>query len=201
MVNNKDNLEKKEDINKEDLKVEEIKKEGEESNIKEETEKVEKKPEQEVEITKKKFEKPIVKIKNVNVKRELKGEEKRLFKLALRMKKKKPSFLRQEYWKLKRLQKAKWRKPRGIDSKLRIGKKGQGNLVKVGYKKPLLVRGLHPSGFMPVLLLDIKQLDNIDNTKQAIIISSRFGRKKRNEIIKIANEKNIVILNPRKGEI
>ncbi|MFN3527654.1 MAG: 50S ribosomal protein L32e [Candidatus Altarchaeaceae archaeon] len=144
---------------------------------------------------------PIVKIKYFNVKRELKGEEKRLFKLAYRMKKKKPAFLRQEYWKLKRLRKAKWRKPRGIDSKLRVGKKGQGNLVKVGYRKPKLVRNLHPSGFIPVLIRDIKQLENIDNTKQAIIISAKFGRKKRNEIIKIANEKKIVILNPRKGEI
>jgi len=151
-------------------------------------------------VKKEKKEKPVEKIQYVKVKRKLEGEEKRLFKIAYRMKKKKPKFLRQQYGMLKRLDNV-WRKPKGIDSKLRVGKRGQGHRVKIGYKKPEAIRGIHPSGYWPVMVNNINDLEKIDNTKQAAIIASCIGRKKRNEIIKKANELKIVILNPRKGEI
>jgi len=151
-------------------------------------------------IKKEKKPKPIEKIKNVKVKRKLEGEEKRLFKIASNIKAKKPKFLRQQYGMVMRLDEV-WRKPRGIDSKMRVEKRGQGHLVKVGYKKPESIRGIHPSGYWPVMVNNINDLEKIDNTKQAAIIASCIGRKKRNEIIKKANELKIVILNPRKREI
>jgi len=178
---------KEESISKKEDKVEEGKKEV--------IEKTELKK-----IKKEKKEKPVEKIQYVKVKRKLEGEEKRLFKIAFRIKKKKPKFLRQQYGMLKRLDNV-WRKPKGIDSKLRVGKRGQGHRVKIGYKKPEAIRGIHPSGYWPVMVNNINDLEKIDNTKQAAIIASCIGRKKRNEIIKKANELKIVILNPKKGEI
>ncbi len=151
-------------------------------------------------IKKGKKPKLIEKITNVKVKRKLEGEEKRLFKIAAHIRDKKPKFLRQQYGMVMRLKKV-WRKPRGIDSKLKIEKRGQGHLVKIGYKKPESIRGIHPSGYWTVNIANPKELENINKETHAAIIFSQVGRKKRNEIIKRANELNIVILNPRKGEI
>ena len=47
------------------------------------------------------------------------------------MKKKKPDFFKQSSHKKKRLAK-KWRKPRGSDSKIKVGKKGYPRKIKIG---------------------------------------------------------------------
>lgn len=151
-------------------------------------------------IKKGKKEKHVEKIKNKATKRKLEGEEKRLFKIAAHIKSRKPKFLRQQYGMVMRLDNV-WRKPKGIDSKMKVEKRGQGHLVKIGYKKPESIRGIHPSGYWAVRVHNTKELENVNKEIQAAIISKRIGRKKRNEIIKKANELNIVILNPRKKEI
>ncbi|RLI92201.1 MAG: 50S ribosomal protein L32e [Candidatus Altiarchaeales archaeon] len=130
----------------------------------------------------------------------IKFHEKRDISNILRLRKKKPRFMRQELPKLKRL-KDRWRRPRGIDSKKREGKRGKGKLPKIGYKKPTIVRGIHPSGFYPVLVHNVEELTLINPEEEAAIIASAIGRRKRNEIIRSANELNVTILNPRKGEL
>ena len=125
--------------------------------------------------------------------------DRKVFSLIYRKKKRKPKFLRQEFGKLKRL-KEKWRRPRGIDSKKRVGKRGKGKLPKIGYKKPENLRHLHPSGYRPILIHNVKELENLDPKKEAIVIASAVGRRKRNDIIRIANEKKIAILNPKLSE-
>ena len=133
-------------------------------------------------------------------KRKLEGEEKRLFKVSYKQKKKRPKFARQELTFRTRIDDV-WRKPRGIDSKQAEEKRGKGCLPKVGYKSPNLVFGLHPTGYKPVIVHNVNDISKLDNKIEAAIISATVGRKKRNEIIKLAGEKKIVILNPRKGEI
>ncbi|MBN2014098.1 MAG: 50S ribosomal protein L32e [Candidatus Altiarchaeota archaeon] len=117
-----------------------------------------------------------------------------------KLRKKKPKFVRQELGKLKRL-KDKWRTPRGIDSKKAEGKRGKGKLPKTGYRNPASVRGIHPYGFYPILIHNTYELENIDTKKEAAIIAACIGRKKRNELIKLANDRKITILNPRRGEL
>ncbi len=114
--------------------------------------------------------------------------------------KKKPRFVRQELSKLKKL-KDKWRAPKGVDSKKAEGKRGKGKMPKIGYKNPDIIRGVHPSGFYSVMVHNVGGLNDIDPLKDAAMISATVGRKKRNEIIKSANELKITILNPRKGEV
>jgi large subunit ribosomal protein L32e len=113
--------------------------------------------------------------------------------------KKKPSFIRQEYYKLPRL-KLVWRKPRGIDSKQHEGKKGKGAKPDVGYGTPESIRGMHGAGYFPIVVNNVKEVSKIDTKTQAAVIAGAVGRNKRNEIIKAANKLKIIILNPKKGE-
>ena len=110
--------------------------------------------------------------------------------------KKKPEFLRQQWWQFPKLRnKAKWRRPRGIHSKMRRHFGYRPPVVRIGYSAPKKVRGLHPSGFKEVLVYNVSQLSNIDASKEAIRIAHTVGRKKRMEIIEKADELGIKVLN------
>ncbi|MEM4188117.1 MAG: 50S ribosomal protein L32e [Candidatus Hadarchaeum sp.] len=110
-------------------------------------------------------------------------------------KKRLPKFRRQEWFRFKRLGE-KWRKPRGRDSKLRLRVSGKGHLVSIGHRVPKKVRGLHPSGLAEVLVKNLSDLEKIDAARQAIRIAANVGRKKREQILKRAEELKIKVLNP-----
>lgn len=110
-------------------------------------------------------------------------------------KKRLPKFRRQEWFRFKRLGE-KWRKPRGRDSKMRLGKSGKPPLVSVGYRAPRATRGTHPSGLAEVLINGVRDLEGIDAGKQAVRIASGVGKRKREQIVSRAKELNIRVLNP-----
>lgn len=128
-------------------------------------------------------------------------EEKTDLKVLLRLreeiKKKRPDFVRQESWRYKRLDEA-WRKPKGIDSKIRLEVKGWPAKVKVGYRGPSAVRGLHPSGLRDVLVHNLQELEKLDPKKDAARIASTVGARKRERLIVRARELGIKVLNPRR---
>ena len=111
---------------------------------------------------------------------------------------KRPKFRRQNWFRYKRLGE-KWRRPRGIHSKMRRHFKYRIPVVQVGFRGPASVRGLHPSGFEEVLVYNPNNLDDINSKAQAIRISSKVGDKKREIIIKKADEMKIRVLN--RGEL
>ena len=98
-----------------------------------------------------------------------------------RMSHKRPNFRRQNWFRYKRLGQ-KWRRPRGIHSKMRRHFKYRIPVVQAGFRGPASVRGLHPSGFEEVLVYNPKNLENVDPKAQAIRISSKVGDKKRETI-------------------
>ena len=108
---------------------------------------------------------------------------------------KNPKFKKQGSNYLKRV-KDRWRKPRGRDSKLRKKEKSKGKIPCPGYRAPKNTRGLHPSGLEEVYIQNIKDLDKIDPKTQAARLSSTLGKRKREEIIKMSEERKIRILNP-----
>jgi large subunit ribosomal protein L32e len=111
-------------------------------------------------------------------------------------KKVKPKFRRQEWFQVKRLGE-KWRKPRGLDSKMRLCKKGKPAMPSIGYRSPKEVRGLHPSGLVEVMVRNPKELEKIDPKRHVARIASAVGRRKRSAIIKRAQELKIKVVNPR----
>lgn len=90
----------------------------------------------------------------------------RLLQLRHRMKRKRPKFLHQEHWKLKRFKKASWRKPKGKRSKMRTKEKGKPALVSIGYKGPKKVRGLHPKGVPEVLVRTVQDIERIQKERE-----------------------------------
>jgi len=109
----------------------------------------------------------------------------------------KKRFYRQEWFRYKRLGK-KWRRPKGRHSKMRKNLKYRPPKVRIGYRNPTEIRGLHPSGYQDVLVTTPQELEKINPKTQAARIAHSVGGKKREEIENKANTLGIRILNRRK---
>ena len=119
----------------------------------------------------------------------------RALALRQRHKSKKPKFRRQESWRYKRVSEV-WRKPDGVDSRMRKKVKGWPKSAEIGYRGPKVARGLHPSGYEEVLIRTVDDLGKVDPKTQAIRIAHTVGMKKRAEISIRAGERGVRILNP-----
>ena len=111
------------------------------------------------------------------------------------IKHKKPRFRRQESWRYKRVGDV-WRKPHGVDSKMRKHIKGWPVSPTTGYRSPKKTRGLHPSGYVEVRVQSVEELGGIDPELQAVRIARTVGGRKKIEIVSLAEEKGIHVLNP-----
>ncbi|MCS7116467.1 MAG: 50S ribosomal protein L32e [Nitrososphaerales archaeon] len=120
---------------------------------------------------------------------------KEALKLREMIKSKKPEFVRQESWRYKRI-KESWRRPKGIDNKMRKKVKGWPKIVRIGYRGPVEARGLHPSGLRDVLVHNPKELENLNPETDGARIASSVGLKKRIQIIQRAKELGIRVFNP-----
>jgi large subunit ribosomal protein L32e len=133
----------------------------------------------------------------MTVQREAASEK--LLKLRKRVKEKKPNFVRQESWKYIRL-KENWRRPHGLDNKVRKRFKGWPARVSAGYRGPKCARALHPSGFEEVMVYNADGLKEIDPKTQAARIAHTVGKRKRAKILTEARKKKIVVLNLRQAK-
>ena len=111
-----------------------------------------------------------------------------------KLKAKKPKYRMQDTHKLSRLS-FKWRKPRGIDSKMRLNLKGYRASVEIGYGSPKEVRGLSKNGLLPVIVSNERGLLELDKEKQGVIIDGKIGARKRLLLIRKCIEQKIMILN------
>lgn len=105
-----------------------------------------------------------------------------------------PAFKRQEWFRYAKLGE-KWRRPKGIHSKMKRNNKQRPHVVDIGFRGPAAVRGLHPSGFTEVLVYNTDGLEDIDPKVQAIRIGGTVGTKKRMAIEDRAKELGIRVLN------
>lgn len=126
---------------------------------------------------------------------ELSLEVKRQLRHRDEIRRRRPKFRRQDWFRYKRLGE-QWRKPRGRHSKQRKHKKYRPNVVSIGYRSPALVRGLHPSGFEEIRISNPKELEQLDPKRQAARIAHSVGTKKREKILERADELGIRVLNP-----
>lgn len=117
-----------------------------------------------------------------------------LLETRKRMKERKPVFIRQDNPKRMKLN-DKWRKPKGIHSKIKHKFKGRRKMPSPGYKSPKKVKGLHLSGLKIINVFSAGGLKEIKKTSEGVVIPKSTGMKKRLEILKKAKDLGIVILN------
>jgi len=127
-----------------------------------------------------------------------KNSLKRLLRVRRTISRRRPKFVRQESWRYVRV-KENWRRPRGIDSKMRLKLKSRPALVSVGYGSPRKVRGLHPSGKREVLVHNVEELERINPEVEVARIAHTVGLRKRIQILERAKDLGITVLNPGKG--
>jgi large subunit ribosomal protein L32e len=158
-----------------------------------ETKKTEEKPkkEEEKEEEEEKAEEPKYKVKK---KPEITKELKAKLQIRRQIKKRTPEFLREEWFRYKRISK-NWRHPDGITSKMRINLKYRPSKVRIGFRGPQETRGLHSSGFEEVIVYNVSDLEGINPKTQAARIGGSVGTKKRINIEKKAEELDIRLLN------
>jgi large subunit ribosomal protein L32e len=111
-----------------------------------------------------------------------------------RARNKKPAFVRQESWRDVKFSES-WRRPRGLDNKIRQKVKGWPAGPSTGYKGPKIARGLHPSGYHEVIVYTVEKVVTVDSTTQAIRIAHTVGKRKRALIIAEAEKLQVKVLN------
>ena len=117
-----------------------------------------------------------------------------LMELRNRIKERKPIFIRQDNPKRRKLN-FKWRKPKGIHSKIRHKFKGRRKMPSPGYKSPNKVKGMHSSGIKIINVYSPRDLQNINRENEGIVAAKNVGMKKKLEIFMKAKELNINVLN------
>jgi large subunit ribosomal protein L32e len=121
-------------------------------------------------------------------------KKEKLLQIRRHLKKKKPKFIRQDAHKKAKLYNV-WRRPKGIDSKMRLGLRGYRRPVEIGWGSPKEVKHLHKSGLEQVMVHNPEELGKVDAKKQGVVIAGAVGTRNRVAIVREAMQKNITILN------
>src|SRR3989344_8262116 len=121
---------------------------------------------------------------------------KALLDIRKKLKSKKPDFIRQDAHKKKKLG-SRWRKPKGLHSKMRLGLKGYRKSASEGYMGPKFTRNLHKSGLAVKIVNTVKDIEKIRKEHEGAIIAGNVGQKKKVVILKKAKELGVNVLNIR----
>merc|ERR1711918_15727 len=94
--------------------------------------------------------------------------------------------------------KQNWRKPKGIDNRVRRRFKGQFLMPNIGYGSSKKTRHLMPDGFKKFLVHNIKELEVLlmQNRTFAAEIAHNISSRKRKEIVERARQLSIKVTNP-----
>jgi len=112
------------------------------------------------------------------------------------VKKRTKKFIRHQsdrYGKLKE----NWRKPKGIDNRVRRRFKGQYLMPNIGYGSARRTRHMLPNGFKKFLVHNTRELEILimQNRQYAAEIAHGVSSKKRKEIVERAKQLNIKVTN------
>ncbi len=115
----------------------------------------------------------------------------RLLEHRKMIKDKKPTFLRQDANRNKSLEN-KWRKPKGMHSKMRLRLRGRRASPSPGYASPRAVKGLTRAGLKEIYVQTVKDMEGFDSKIQIIVIG-KVGTRKRAELVKLCVERKYPI--------
>jgi large subunit ribosomal protein L32e len=126
-----------------------------------------------------------------------------LTKLKEIKKKQKPTFRAQNSWRFKRVD-PRWRRPRGIDSKMREKLKGHPKLVNIGYRSSKLLRNKYYSdkrGLLEEFIVsNMSDLDLVLPHKHIVRINGNLGQRKKEKLFQEAVSWGLYVINPMKSK-
>ncbi|CAM9110023.1 unnamed protein product [Hapterophycus canaliculatus] len=113
------------------------------------------------------------------------------------VKKRTKKFARHQTDRFMRIKNSSWRKPKGIDGRVRRRFKGCLPMPNVGYGSDKRTRNLLPSGFYKFLVHNVKELELLlmHNRKYAAEIAHNVSARKRKEILERAGQLHIRVTN------
>ncbi|XP_031638836.1 60S ribosomal protein L32 [Contarinia nasturtii] len=92
----------------------------------------------------------------------------------------------------------KWRKPKGIDNRVRRRFKGQYLMPNIGYGSNKSTRHMLPNGFKKFLVHNVRELEVLmmQNRVYSAEIAHNVSSKKRKDIVERAKQLSIRLTNP-----
>ena len=117
----------------------------------------------------------------------------KLLALKKRIKARLPEFKHPDWQKRKEVG-TRWRRPRGLHSKMRHGIHGRPASVNPGYRTPAELRGMTDAGLLPVLVYTATDFAKVDAKKNGVIIGS-IGSRLKAVLLQICKDKGFKVLN------
>ncbi|CAM9885112.1 unnamed protein product [Pylaiella littoralis] len=113
------------------------------------------------------------------------------------VKKRTKKFARHQTDRFMRIKNSSWRRPKGIDGRVRRRFKGCLPMPNVGYGSDKRTRNLLPNGFYKFLVHNVKELELLlmHNRKYAAEIAHNVSSRKRKEIVERAGQLHIRVTN------
>ena len=117
-----------------------------------------------------------------------------LLELRNKLKAKMPKFIRHDAHKKKRVGTG-WRRPKGIQNKMRLHRKGYARDCSTGFGSPKAVHSLSREGLTQNIVHNSNELASLNPKSDGVIVARTIGDRKRSVIIKEASEKGFTLLN------
>ena len=113
------------------------------------------------------------------------------------VKKRTKKFIRHQADQFKRIARSSWRKPKGIDGRVRRRFKGAIPMPSIGYGSDKVTRNIHPHGFKSVVVSNPAELEMLmmHNRTYAATVAHSVSSRVRREIIQRAEQLAIRVTN------
>merc|ERR1719223_2716656 len=113
------------------------------------------------------------------------------------LKKRTKKFIRHQHDRFLRIRRVTWRRPKGIDSRVRRRFRGNIKMANCGYGTNKKYRHVLPNGFLKFRVNNVEDVEMLlmHNRKYAAEIAHNVSVKKRKDIVERALQLNIKVIN------
>lgn len=113
------------------------------------------------------------------------------------IKKRSKKFIRHQADQFKRIARSSWRKPKGIDGRVRRRFKGAIPMPSIGFGSDKATRNVHPHGFRTVVINNASELEMLmmHNRTYAATVAHSVSSRVRREIVQRAEQLAIRVTN------